>query len=259
MVVVMTATNKLVVVVTGDPPAQVRQEHGGSADMIRRAVGASWRGEYIDVDPRAASARQLAELTGSTDGIPAGGPAAILITGSAASVTADEPWMAQTAAWLREVVKRGIPTFGICFGHQLLARALGGAVCPNPAGHEIGTCSVEGRGQDPLFAGAPPSFGANCFHADTVSAPPAGATVLATSAMDAHQCLRFAEGCYGVQFHPEFDGPVMASLITARRSFVEAAGLSATQLRDRARDTPKGRRVLQRFVETFASHRSLVS
>jgi GMP synthase (glutamine-hydrolysing) len=259
MVVVMTATNKLVVVVTGDPPGQVRQEHGSYADMIRRAVGGSWPGEYFDVDPRALSPRRLAALAGSDDEPPEARPAAVVITGSAASVTTDEPWMARTAAWLRDVVDRGIPTFGICFGHQLLARALGGAVRPNPSGHEIGTRSIERCVQDPLLPGPASSFEANCFHADTVSTPPAGATVLARSAKDSHQCLRFTESCYGVQFHPEFDRRVMASLITARRSFVEAAGLPATELLDGARDTPEGRRVLQRFVETFAGQDSVVS
>ena len=57
-------------------------------------------------------------------------------------VSEREPWSERAAEWLREVAQRGIPLLGICYGHQLLAHALGGRVGANPQGREIGTVEV---------------------------------------------------------------------------------------------------------------------
>ncbi len=63
----------------------------------------------------------------------------VVVTGSAAMVSDHEAWADRTAEWLRTAVDAGVPVLGICFGHQLLAHALGGKVGPNPRGREIGT------------------------------------------------------------------------------------------------------------------------
>ena len=55
---------------------------------------------------------------------------AVVVTGSAAMVSAKEDWSERTAEWLGQAVKKGIPVLGVCYGHQLLAHALGGLVGP---------------------------------------------------------------------------------------------------------------------------------
>ncbi|MBW2525719.1 MAG: glutamine amidotransferase [Deltaproteobacteria bacterium] len=249
----MATTNKLVVLTTGDPPAAVAAAHGSYAAMVLRALGPAWSGDSLEVDARTASAAALAELTGGEP--PGRAVAAVVVTGSSASVTEGAPWMTRAASWLTSLLDLGIPTLGICFGHQLLAHGLGGRVGPNPAGHEIGTRRVRRCGEDPLLGDTPPEFWAHSFHGDTVVTPPAGALVLAASDLDPHQCLRFGDRCYGLQFHPEFDLPVMRSLIAARRELAEAAGLSASELSGKAREAPDARAVLRRFVHLFAARR----
>src|SRR5262245_61079370 len=81
-------------------------------------------------------------------------PAGVVVTGSSAMVSHREPWSELTAEWLARAVELGTPVLGICYGHQLLAHALGGAVGRNPRGREIGTVEVRSLlpgQQDPLF------------------------------------------------------------------------------------------------------------
>ena len=110
------------------------------------------------------------------------GFAGVLVTGSAAFVTDHADWSERSAARLRQTVHAGLPVFGICYGHQLLAHALGGEVDYNPAGRESGTIVLDlepPAAEDPLFAGLPARFPAHATHLQTVLRAPAGATVLA--------------------------------------------------------------------------------
>ena len=86
-----------------------------------------------------------------------GGLTAVAITGSGSMVTEQTSWMLRAADWLTDAVDRGVPVLGICFGHQLLAWALGGEVGYNPRGIEVGTTTVtlgDDASQDPVFSGA---------------------------------------------------------------------------------------------------------
>jgi GMP synthase (glutamine-hydrolysing) len=208
--------------------------------MIRETIGDAWAGAYAVVDVRVEAPP------------PPHAAAAFVITGSAAHVHHRDPWVLATEAWLREVVAHGAPVLGICFGHQLLAQALGGDVKPNPRGREIGTIRVTRRVDDPLFAETPSAFDTNATHLDSVVAVPKGAVSLAFSDDEAHHALRFAENVYGVQFHPEFDGDILRGYLEARRAACEAEGIDVAAKLSAARDTPHGRALLPAFVRRFA-------
>jgi GMP synthase (glutamine-hydrolysing) len=229
----------IVIVKTGEPVASVRERRGHFADLIQGAIGDAWTGRYhvVDVVNEAPP--------------PAVGPAAFVITGSAANVPDRLPWMLRVEAWLREVVAQGTPTFGICFGHQILAQALGGEVQRNPRGREMGTLHIERTAPAPIFDGLPDRFEAHVTHIDSVVRLPPGAENLARSDREAYQAIRFAESCYGVQFHPEMDADVMRAYVETRRDVLTGEGFVVDDMLSRIRDVDAGRRTLQNFVRRF--------
>lgn len=232
----MAGPDKIVILVTGDPTDEVRSSRGDYAKIIADAIGDGWGGAYAIVDARVGTLPPLA----ADD--------AVIISGSSANVHHRAPWMATTEGWLADAVHRGTAVLGLCFGHQLLAQALGGEVAPNPRGREIGTVAVERIADDPIFEGIERSFSANACHVDTVSRLPEGAVVLARSAGDPHQGLRFSPRTVGVQFHPEFDGDVIRRFIDARSEAMIAEGLDPHRARAAATDTPAARRVMLNFM-----------
>jgi GMP synthase (glutamine-hydrolysing) len=229
----------IVIVKTGEPVPSVRERRGQFADLIQEAIGEHWQGEYRVVDV-------VAEAPPPVDP-----EAAYVITGSAANVPTREPWMLRTEAWLREVVASGAPTFGICFGHQILAQALGGEVQRNPRGREIGTVPIERHGETahaPIFDDLPARFEAQVTHVDSVVRLPPGAQALARSDREEYHAIRFTETCYGVQFHPEMDADVMRAYVETRREILEAEGFGVDAMLAAIRDGDAGRRTLQNFV-----------
>jgi CDP-diacylglycerol--serine O-phosphatidyltransferase len=133
--------------------------------------------------------------------------AGVVVTGSHAMVSHREPWSETTAAWLAQLVARDTPVLGICYGHQLLAHALGGEAGDHPRGAEVGTVTVtlaEAAATDALLGGLPAQFPANVVHWQSALRLPDGAVRLAGNATS--RCRPFAwAAAWGVQFHPEFD------------------------------------------------------
>jgi GMP synthase (glutamine-hydrolysing) len=118
---------------------------------------------------------------------------------------AEHPWLTHTKALVRDAVERGIPTLGICLGHQLAAVTLGGTSERNPQGRTLGVVPVRltaAGSEDPLLGG---SEGAPAVHYndDVVTTLPPGALVLARLPGGMPQALRLGERAWGVQFHPE--------------------------------------------------------
>jgi GMP synthase (glutamine-hydrolysing) len=231
--------NKIVIIKTGEPVATVAESRGQFADLIVGSIGSIFQGEYAVVDVR------------TEDPPDPLGAAMFVITGSSANVPTREPWMLRTEAWLREVVALGTPTFGICFGHQILAQALGGEVQRNPRGREIGTMTIERTSSDPIFEGLPAAFEANVTHVDSVVRLPKGAQILARTAREDYHAIRFTETCYGVQFHPEIDADVMRGYIHTRREILATEGFDVEEMLSRINDGEPGRQTLRNFVRQF--------
>lgn len=241
------AQKKIVIVTTGEPIASMLERRGSFANIIRGAIGDEWKGEYGEFDARAGDYPDPREAS------------AFIITGSAANVPTREPWMLHTEAWLREVVSIGTPIFGICFGHQILAQALGGEVTRNPRGREIGTIRVERLHEDPIFEGIPQSFLANATHIDTVARLPEGARVLARSSLEDHQAIRFNGVTYGVQYHPEIDRDIMLGYIDARREILAGEGFDVEALAGAVIEGEVGRRTLHNFLRNVVRDRAVPS
>ncbi|MEO5596790.1 MAG: glutamine amidotransferase, partial [Lysobacteraceae bacterium] len=182
------------------------------------------------------------------------GFAGAIVTGSGAMVTERLDWSERTAQWLNDAANAGFPLFGICYGHQLIAHALGGSVDFNPRGREMGTLAIERAGngngaasEDALFGAHPPSFKAHVTHLQSVIRLPDGATRLARSALDEHHAYRIGNA-WGVQFHPEFSAGMMRGYIHAKRDALTTEGFDARAMHAAVRSTPHARGVLRGFV-----------
>jgi GMP synthase (glutamine-hydrolysing) len=179
------------------------------------------------------------------------GFAGAIVTGSAAMVTDRLDWSERSAHWLRDAAHAGLPLLGICYGHQLLAHALGGEVGDNPAGREMGTVELElqpDAAGDPVFAGLPARFPAQATHLQSVLRAPEGASLLASSALDACHAFRWGQSAWGVQFHPEFSTTHMHGYLHARRDALVREGLDPARVAAGITAAPHARRVLRRFV-----------
>jgi GMP synthase-like glutamine amidotransferase len=128
----------------------------------------------------------------------------LVVMGGPMSANDDLPWISHEIDAIRDAVGRGIPVLGICLGAQLIARALGARVFPNPE-KEIGWYPLQwtaAAATDPLFRGFTGVEMVFQWHGDTFDLPD-GAEHLACSAGCRHQAFRFGGNVYGVQFHPE--------------------------------------------------------
>ncbi|AUA57605.1 GMP synthase [glutamine-hydrolyzing] [Achromobacter spanius] len=228
---------------TGDPEDMLKSQFGGYAEQLKEAAGL------------AADAVEIVSVHEGQRPQPPAHYRAALITGSPAMVTDKEPWSEDTAAWLRDAAAAELPMFGVCYGHQLLAYALGGKVGYNPAGREVGTQTVEllpTASGDKLLAGLPRTFPAQMLHAQTVLQPPPGSAVLARSDLDEHQMIRIGRNVFSTQFHPEF-GPdfVRAHLDRYSRRYA-AENLDMPDLTANVRATPVAGGLLRRFLDAYA-------
>ena len=180
-------------------------------------------------------------------------PRGIIVSGSPLSVTDRAPWMLELGDELLQLAAQGTPVLGVCFGHQLLARAAGGEVVQNPRGREIGTVRVQlteaGR-KDVLFSSWAdrPEIEVQATLLDAVDPLPPGAEVLASNENTAAQAYRLSETVAGVQFHPELWAEAMRDLILSRRDKLAAEGRDAEAVARQVREVEAGA-VLRAFAK----------
>lgn len=234
---------KLLIVQTGATLPALLPRHGDFPEWFRRGLGL--KSEHLTI--ARVDARQRLPPARSVD--------AAVITGSGAMVSERLDWSERTADWLRGAAGAGVPMLGVCYGHQLLAHAFGGQVDYNPRGREIGTVDIEclpAAADDALLQGMPTRFRAHATHLQSVLRPPRDAVVLARSALDDSQALRFAARVWGVQFHPEFNVPHMRGYLHERFDTVAAEGLDVRRLQREVSAAPHARSLLRRFVQVAA-------
>lgn len=138
------------------------------------------------------------------------------------------PWLVPVMALIREAAGAGVPTLGICLGHQLAAVALGGAVRRNPRGQQIGVLEVGWTREavtDPLLGGLTDSGRAVQWNNDIVTRLPDAARVLAFASAGEVQAARFARTVWGVQWHPEAGEEIVAAWAAKDRDHARERGV----------------------------------
>lgn len=141
-----------------------------------------------------------------------------LLTGSRHGAYEERAYIAPLEAFIRAAHTAAAPMVGICFGHQIMAQALGGKVEKFAGGWAIGATEYD-FGTETLVL--------NAFHQDQVIAPPPGARIIASTPFCRYAALDYGGRALSFQPHPEFDDPLMAALITEARGELPDAPLDA--------------------------------
>ncbi|HXR62828.1 MAG TPA: glutamine amidotransferase [Rudaea sp.] len=228
-----------VIVQTGSAPAELRPRLGDFPHWFQRGLG------LADADVTIVDVQAGQHLP------PPQRVSAAVVTGSAAMVTQRLEWSERTAQWLADAVRRDVPLLGVCYGHQLLAHALGGRVADNPRGREIGTVRIDclaAAAADPLL-GTAGGFVAHATHLQTVVDLPVNATVLARSSHDDCQAVRYSKRAWGLQFHPEFSVAAMRGYLRLRADALRDEGLDAARIGAAVQHSPRARALLRRFLK----------
>lgn len=236
---------KTVIVKTGDTFPDVVKAHGDFEQLIALGLGLDSQDLLV---VNAAYHENMPDLDAING---------VVISGSHAMVTQDLDWSLGLEAWVRELIEIGIPLLGICYGHQLIARAMGGTVDFHPRGLEIGTVGVtclDEAAADPLFKDLPPCFKAHAFHSQSVIHLPSSAVVLARNDFEPHHAFRIGTAAWGVQFHPEADRGVTQGYIENLAGDVRSSGQDPDVLIRDLDHTPHAASILNVFAE-FARSR----
>jgi len=180
----------------------------------------------------------------------------VIITGSHAMVTEEHPWSVAVEEWIARAAQKDIGILGICYGHQLIAKALGGTVDYNPKGKEIGSVMIlttPAIQDDPLFCNAPDSFSAHVTHFQSVLKLPANAQILGCNNHDPHQIVRFGKSIWGVQFHPEYTNEIMQAYIQEQKEELESLEFVLSDLISNVVETDYANGIIERFIDVVVS------
>jgi GMP synthase-like glutamine amidotransferase len=158
---------------------------------------------------------------------------AYLITGSKSSVYDDKPWIAALMEFVRELDSRKKKIVGICFGHQLVAQALGGKTEKYAGGWGVGLHTHRFGSSPEWHDGAEPDFRILVSHQDQVVENAEGAQVLAGSEFCENAVCQIGDHILTFQGHPEFVSGYSREIMEFRREQIGepayGAGVSSLQ------------------------------
>ncbi|EPJ44820.1 MAG: hypothetical protein OFPII_32100 [Osedax symbiont Rs1] len=140
-----------------------------------------------------------------------------LITGSKHGVYEQHQWIAPLMTLIQQAYSADIPMVGICFGHQLLAQALGGKVHKSAKGWSLGVSEYQIQQPASWMTDVPERFAIQAYHQDQVIELPDNTQVIARSDFCPYAALNFNDRAISFQGHPEFAADYTAKLLISRR------------------------------------------
>jgi GMP synthase-like glutamine amidotransferase len=193
--------NHCLIIEAGHTPDSLIDKHGNYADMIER-----WLSPFAPDTVFTRNRRYNDEPLPPPDA-----QDAVVISGSRFGVYEEAPWMVELECFIRALFRAKIPIFGICFGHQIIAKAMGGSVEMSDRGWGLGTKEYRLAPNTYEFSGP---LCAHAVHQDQIVKLPDNATVLGGNG----HCPFAILGCdqapvASVQFHPEFTQSYLTDLL----------------------------------------------
>ena len=230
----------LLIIKTGDTFPEIKAAHGDFEDMFASSL------EGIEVDITVYDAKEqqpLPELANFQG---------VIITGSHSMSTDCEPWSERLLPYIKQMLATNTPALGVCYGHQLMAKALGGEIDFHPEGPQAGSTEItltDAGKADRLLGESPITFKVNAGNSQRISKLPNEAIVLAGNDFEPHQAVKFGEAMWGLQFHPEFDRSVTCAYIDRTAEVLQQFQREAETIKAKCTDTEDSRKVLWNFVK----------
>lgn len=209
---------RIAILKTGAPPPALAPAHGDYPAMFRALLGEGFETTAFDVQ---AGERPDPD---AFDGA--------IITGSAAGVYEEDPWIGELLDWIR-TAKGRTRLVGVCFGHQAMAQALDGRVEKSDRGWGVGLHRYAVVSTEPWMTPRASSVAIPVSHQDQVVEAPADARVWLRSDFTPFAGLAWGDDAISLQCHPEFSAAYAGDLTEGRRGRIDPA------LVDRALDSLK--------------------
>jgi GMP synthase-like glutamine amidotransferase len=140
-----------------------------------------------------------------------------IVTGSPHGVYEDHSWIPTVSQLINNIYEANLPIFGVCFGHQLIAQALGGHVEKSEKGWGLGLHTYQVNNKPDYMSNLSEEVTLNICHQDQVLRPPQGATIYAKSEFCENAGFYIKDKVLTMQAHPEFLVDFTKALLTARR------------------------------------------
>ena len=226
---------RIAILETGRPPEHLRDAFDDYPARFRALLGEGVPTVRFDV------------LEGHLPEDPSAFTGAI-VTGSAAGVYDDLPWIGPLTDWLR-AARGKTRLVGICFGHQIMAHAFGGRVEKSDRGWGVGLHRYDIRTDEPWMHPRARTIAIPVSHQDQVLAVPEDARVIASSAFTPYAGLAWGEDAMSFQCHPEFQPAYAAALVEGRRGSRIPEALADEAIDSLRR--PNDRGVLTAWIRAF--------
>lgn len=224
---------KIGILQTGHSPEEMLEAHGNYSDRFQALLN----GHGFEFETFSVVDGDFPEGTQDADGW--------LITGSKHGAYEDHDWIPPLEELIRDIRDSGKPMVGVCFGHQIIAQALGGKVEKFAGGWSVGRTEY-------TVEGTPVAL--NAWHQDQVVELPEGAQVVGSSDFCANAILTYGDSIWTLQPHPEFGSDFINGLIQNRGKGVvpDAQLAQASTDLDRPNDNAQMATQMANFFKTKA-------
>eukprot|EP00271_Cylindrocystis_brebissonii_P000532 TRINITY_DN10649_c0_g1_i1.p1 TRINITY_DN10649_c0_g1~~TRINITY_DN10649_c0_g1_i1.p1 ORF type:complete len:344 (-),score=36.92 TRINITY_DN10649_c0_g1_i1:518-1549(-) len=237
---------RFAVLQTGHASPYTEKAHGTYGElftnMLRDPVGEEWT-TFSVIDGEFPTEEDLEKFEGW------------VVTGSRHDAHGTEEWIERLCQMLQKLYQqRKAQILGVCFGHQVLSRALGGETGRASSGWDLGLIDLKaapGLASKPYAQNLPPMFRMLAIHQDQVARVPPGGELLASSANTSVEMFCVGDTVLGIQGHPEFTDDILEDLVATR---LEAGIITedvATSARTSMASSEADAEALQRLCKAF--------